>query len=100
MQLLYPLKIHCGSGKNDDHKETKQNLPTNDPCEPEVQTEDDEHPPLTSDSPILSLETDQDQLITSNDDSDAGASSSKRRPAIKALEGFKEWLVQILEDEC
>ena len=45
LQILYPLEFHCGSSKNDDHINTEQNLPTNDTCEPKVQTENDEHPP-------------------------------------------------------
>ena len=66
LQLLCPLEFHCGSSKNYDHIETEQNLLTNNTCEPKVQTENDEYPPLTSD---LSLETDPDQPTTSNDDS-------------------------------
>ena len=59
-------------------------MSTDDPSEPEAQTEDDEHSPLNCDSPILSQETDPDQPPASNyDDSNAGASSLARASAIR-----------------
>ena len=74
--------------KNDDHK-NKQNVSIDDSSEPETQTEDDECPPLTCDSPILSSETDPDQPTTSNDDSNVGPSSLTRASAIKAREHLR-----------
>ena len=64
--------------------ETEQNLPTNNTCEPKVQTENDEYPPLTSD---LSLETDPDQPTTSNDDSVCRYQEFKEKIAIKTRDG-------------
>ena len=68
------------------HMETEQNLPTKNTCEPKVQTENDEYPPLTSD---LFLETDPDQPTTSNDDSVCRNQEFKENIAIKAREHFK-----------
>ena len=90
LHLLYPLEIHNSSGKDGQvpNKETEWNSPT----------QGDEHALTTDDPPTHDCEQDGSTLP----DDDQGAtegSNSKRAPALKAQEHFKQWSTELLDDE-
>ena len=99
LQLLYPLEIHCSSSGDDEAKDqnTEQDSTHDDQSTSELRVRDrEEHSPSVGDR---FSGTNEDQLTKCDDDSDPRASTLKRVSAKKAQERFKEWSVQLLDDD-
>lgn len=99
LQLLYPLEIHCSSSGDDEAKEqnTEQDSTHDDQSTSELRVRDREEPPPSVGDRFSG--TNEDQLTKCDDDSDPRASTLKRVSAKKAQERFREWSVQLLDDD-